>query len=199
VKSWQPSYSQDWDCTKCLQTELSKLYCYEFSRESLALRDRVAFIRHGKIEESSYWSPFHTFGWLEWPEQSYLSIPQAERVQRLEALALADGKVIELLPREQSAKISERDTRTGRASAQARYRDQLRALSVARLRVNYGVEETRQILTRTYGHEPYSDVTALERAKRKAHRFLIRFVLQAEAHIAQGLWFPPFGNHIIRP
>jgi hypothetical protein len=198
MNRWQPSFPEDWSLIEYLQRELPALYCYEFSRESQALRDSVEFVRHGKITELTYWQPCPEFGWAEWPAQSYLSIPQAERLERLNALTLRNEKILELFPKP-IVKTPARPRHTGRASDEARYHDQLRSLSVARLRVNFSAAEALELLSRTNGRALYSDTTALERAKRKAHRFLIGFILRAETQIAHGLWFPPFGNHIVKP
>jgi hypothetical protein len=195
---WKPLYPLDWDFSECPDFEERILYCYEFSRESQALRERVAFIRYGTLPEPTYWAPSSDFGWAEWPAQRYLSVAQTERVRRLGILAVTKERHASLFPRETTERTAGRK-RTGRASDAARYHDRLRALSVARLRVNHGAAETLQILERIDGRKVYSDTTALERAKRKVHQFLVEFVWRAETQIEHGRWFPPFGIHLIQP
>jgi hypothetical protein len=179
-----------------LDIEKPFLYNYEYSRESAELRELVAFIRHGRMQEPTYWAPNPAFGWPEWPDRSYLCIPQTERLWRLSALAESHAKVHHLLnppPFERPA------TREGRASFAARYNDQLRALSLARLRVDWTAKETFALLREIYGERaPYGDVTAMERAQRRTHRVLVAFILRAKAGIEHGLWFPPFGSYVIR-
>ena len=62
------------------------LHDYEYSRESAWIREQVDFIRYGRIEAPTYWSPNPAFGWPEWPNKSYLSIPANERQKRLPKL-----------------------------------------------------------------------------------------------------------------
>jgi hypothetical protein len=90
-----------------------------------------------------------------------------------------------------------REPKTGRASAMAAYRDRLRALSVLRLRRHYGVDETLDLLEKTYRREPFADETTLERAKRRARVYLREFDLKARFRLESGYWFPPFSRHII--
>jgi hypothetical protein len=172
------------------------LYNYEFSRESAWIGKQVEFIRYGRVTSPSYWSPNPSFGWSEWPLQSYLSIPELERLRRLYGLLSEHEQFVELL---RPPKILTPATREGRASNAARYTDQLRALSVARLRVGRTAAETLTLLAQLYDPSPYRDTTALERAQRKAHRFLVSFILRANERIKNGLWFPPFGGYVIRP
>jgi hypothetical protein len=65
---------------------MAPLHDYEYSRESGWIKDRVDFIRHGTIEEPTYWSPRSSWGWSEWPAEGYLSIPETIRRQRLQIL-----------------------------------------------------------------------------------------------------------------
>jgi len=196
VSKWRSSYPSDWDFRSCPPDELPILYNYEFSRESAWIREQVEFIRHAQNSAPTYWSPSPSFGWPEWPLQSYLSIPELERLRRLYGLTSAQERFAELL---NPPKILAAPTRTGRASYRAGYADQLRALSVARLRVGRTAAETRALLAQLYDPSPYAEETALERAQRKAYRVLVRFVLLAKAQLAHGRWFPPFGAYVIRP
>jgi hypothetical protein len=66
---------------------MGPLHDYEYSRESGWIREQVDFIRHGQIPAPTYWSPNPSFGWSEWPEESYLSIPDDERKKRLQRVA----------------------------------------------------------------------------------------------------------------
>jgi hypothetical protein len=194
---WRPHYPHDWDLRGGLDLERAFLHNYEFSRESSELREWVASIREGRIEEPTYWSAAPTFGWPQWPQEGYLGIPQAERLWRLSALAQSCPRVRELLHLSLEGRVA---TREGRAASAARYNDQLRALSIARLRVDWTARETFALLREIYGEQtPYSDVTALERAQRRAHRYLTAFTLRAKAQISGGQWFPPFGAYLIRP
>jgi hypothetical protein len=169
---------------------------YEYSREAAELRELVAFMRQGSIPGPTYWESIPD-GWPEWAERSYRSIPQAERLRRLEALAESDERFRDLL---RPPQLPGPPYRTGRASDAARYRDQLRALMVARLRVQGTAVETLELLWQAYGPGvPYRDVTALERARRKAHRFLVSFLFRARAQLEHGCWFPPFGGYLVRP
>jgi hypothetical protein len=157
-------------------------------------------MRQGSIPSPTYWESIPDFGWPEWPEQSYRSIPQTERLRRWEALAANKVQFRELLRELLPALLPEGPLRTGRAAAAARYRYQLRALMVARLRVQWTAVQTLEFLRQAYGPEvPYSDVTALERTQRKAHRFLVGFLFRARAQLEHGCWFPPFGGYLVRP
>jgi hypothetical protein len=196
-RRWRPYYPHDWDNEDCEQWEVGWWHNWEFSREALEIRDRVEFFRSGSITGPTYWAAIPDFGWPEWPEHSYLSIPQAERNRRWEALAVNDVRFRELL---QPPQLPAGPGRTGRAAAAARYRDQLQALMVARLRVKWTAVETLGLLKEAYGFEVrYSDVTALERAQRKAHRFLAEFIFRTRTQLEHGRWFPPFGGYVIRP
>jgi hypothetical protein len=197
VSRWRSSYPFDWDFRCCPPEELPILYNYEYSRESVWIREQVDFIRHGPVPSATtYYSPNPSFGWPEWPVQSYLSIPENERLRRLYSLLRDHEQFVELL---HPPKIYASPTRTGRASYAARYADQLRALSVARLRISHTAAETLALLGQLHDPPTYTDTTALERAQRKAHRLLVRFVLLAKAQLTHGHWFPPFGAYIIRP
>jgi hypothetical protein len=197
LSKWRSSYPFDWDFRSCPPEELPILYNYEFSRESAWVRRQVEFIRYGHVMPPTYWSPNPAFGWREWPTQNYLSIPEVERLRRLYGLLSGHEQFVALL---RPPTILAPATREGRASFAARYSDQLRALSIARLRTDWTAVETFALLREIYAKRvPYSDVTAMERAQRKAHRFLVSFVLRAEERIKEGLWFPPFGGYVIRP
>jgi hypothetical protein len=66
---------------------MGPLHDYEFSRESGPIHEQVNFIRYRHLPAPNYWSPNREFGWPEWPEHSYLSIPREERLARLQKLA----------------------------------------------------------------------------------------------------------------
>lgn len=218
------------------EREIDELFCYEFSRESQEIRDRVDFIRHGQIDAPTYWTPNPAFGWPEWPAKPYLSIPQAERERRIKILlALNDDHILALRARPPSgdykssgktisvylsddATLDEqidaaaalirienrgakpaRKRQTGHGATKAGIHDQLRALSVLRLRRYYTAPETLLLLEKTSGRQVYADETAMERAKRRARRHLCGFHLRALDRIRHGLWFPPFGKHLLLP
>ena len=84
-QGWQSRYPSDWCVAQCPLEEMGPLHDYEFSRECGALRAQVDWIRRGIMPEPTFWSP--EFGWSEWPENSYLSTPQEERLRRLQLLA----------------------------------------------------------------------------------------------------------------
>jgi hypothetical protein len=196
---WRSLYPFDWDFRGCPREELPILYNYEFSRESAWIRGQVAFVRRGTIAGSTYWAPNPSFGW-SWPAQSYLSIPERARLKRLYAMMEADARDRELLQILSPPPITQPSRRTGRASPMARYRYQLLALSVARLRVGHTASETLTILDAEFKKDsPFADVSALERSQRKAHRFLVSFVLKARQQLEHGRWFPPFGPYIVWP
>ena len=73
----------DLDFSSCPPEQRAALLSYERSRDDDFVRERVAFIRSGIIEGSTYWSPNPEFGWSEWPSTPFLSIDATVRAQRL--------------------------------------------------------------------------------------------------------------------
>jgi hypothetical protein len=80
--------------------------------------------------------------------------------------------------------------RTGRAASIATVHDQLRALSVYRLRQYYSGAESRALLRNAYPEAPFSTVAAMDRAGHKVPKYLDNFERKAVAQISSGLWFP---------
>jgi hypothetical protein len=212
--------SLDWNFTSHAPDELPVLYNYEFSRSSARLREWVKFIRRGKIKGPTYWTPDPQFGWPQWPQQPYLAIPAEERADRLQALFKKDTSADELLAlreqlfRREGPKLEEifsallrlpnaasQNRAVGRAATKAKYRDELRSLAVYRLREYHSPQVACRMYNTAYTAygQTYGDVDALEKARRKAHRYLTAFVLSAAANASRGLWFPPFGTSLTSP
>jgi hypothetical protein len=82
-----------WDFSSCPPEEKEFLYSYEFSRESEAIRKRVAFIRHAQISQPTYWAPIPDFGWPEWPKGPLLLLPVADRIERRKKLSEPNAKI----------------------------------------------------------------------------------------------------------
>ena len=200
----------DWDFSSCPPDELPVLYGYEFSRESDSLLAEVNSIRLGS----------RRFGWPEWPEQPFLSIPARQRQERLTRLLTSDpiSDIIEAIAplpedaseldlqiaiavyaREQATQ--KKDEPRNRGAATARYRDQLRALSIYRLRRHYSARKIISLLQETYRKMTYNDdaSASVYKAARRAEQYLDAFVLRAHSQILAKQWFPPFGWHLIKP
>jgi hypothetical protein len=88
----------DLDFALCPVEQRAALLSYERSRDDKCIRERVAFIRSGTIEEPAYWAPDPNFGWPEWPETSFLAIDAATRAQRLGDPAPPPNPWIKALP-----------------------------------------------------------------------------------------------------
>jgi hypothetical protein len=211
-----------WNFSTCPPREIPFLFCYEFSRELEWIRDLVDFIRQGQLEQPSYWSPIPEFGWKEWPTRPYLWVPQAERQKRLGRLFTAGEQesVIVELPLNassgdyikelenrvrrseqllQSNPFKRRSLRRGRSSAEAKYHDQLRMLSIYRLRKYHRPKDVVELLKREYRKIAYTSPKHLSETLRTFDRHLCTFHLRAQANINAGRWFPPFGRHFIEP
>lgn len=308
----------DWNFSSCPHDELSILYCYEFSRESVSLREAIHYMRHGRPEGPTYWSNIPDFGWSEWPLLPLLFIPAAERRRRIaqllapnpvadivhalaeqppcsslweQQLAIAsqpmqnstgarrtpvekpalpptigklglskhyaaDAQALAQVPEEEfkakldeaqateggikkqklvaeahkmakargekindktaadRARVRERDQKKpvraqsaeaqsapprNRSASTARYRDQLRTLSVHRLRQHYSAPDVLELLREHYRKSAYNDPSNLDRAKRRCASYIVAFSLRAQEQIRQGRWFPPFGPYLIKP
>jgi hypothetical protein len=209
----------DWNFSSCPPTELPILYCYEFSRESVYLREAVDYLRHGRPAGLTYWSSIPDFGWPEWPKSPILLIPPAERRRRIAQLlvpnpitdivcALAEQPPDSSLFSRQLAiarHVREQSTPTAKASPRnrsavaARYRDQLRALSVYRLRRHYRAREVMGLLREHFRKAAYNDTSSLYKAAKRARQHLAAFVLRAHSQLDKGQWFPPFGPCLIEP
>jgi hypothetical protein len=200
----------DWNFSTCPKEELPILYCYEFSRESISLRDAIEHMRRGKPG----------FGWPEWPEQPFLSIPARKRQKRLTRLLTPDplSDIIEAIAtqpedaseldlqiaiavhvREQATQ--KKDEPRNRGAATARYRDQLKALSVYRLRRHHSARKIISLLQETYRKMTYNDdaSASVYKAAKRAEQHLDAFALRAHSQILAQRWFPPFGWHLIKP
>jgi hypothetical protein len=207
----------DWNFSACPPAERPILYCYEFSRESSSLRETVDYMRNGRPEEPTYWSNIPDFGWSEWPFYPFLSIPESERRRRIEqlltpnpvseiVLALAEQPpgssfweqqlAIAKSIRAQSTPVLKASRKGRRANA---LHDQLRALSVYRLRQYHSARKVIGILREHFRKAAYNDPSNLDRAKRELPKHLTAFVLRAQGRIQKGCWFPPFGPYLIKP
>jgi len=199
----------DWNFSSCPPDELPILYGYEFSRESDSLLAEVDSIRRGS-------RPY--FGWPEWPEQPFLSIPARQRQERLTRLLTPNPandiiEAIASLPEDASEldlqiaiavhvreqATQKKDAPRNRSAAAAKYRDQLRALSIYRLRQHYSAREVLDILREQYRKAAYSDTASLYKAAKRAEQHLNEFVLRAHSQILSKQWFPPFGWHLLNP
>jgi hypothetical protein len=205
----------DWNFSSCPPDDLPVLYCYEFSRESISLRETVDYMRHG--ESHGYWSPIPDFGWTEWPAEPFLSIPPAERARRIVQLFTPNPvtDVVHALVKqplnnsifEQQIAIAKhvREQCTDGPEAPPKGRranaldDQLRALSITRLRQHHSAREVIDLLQEHFLKVAYKDPSNLDRAKAKLPRHLTAFVLRAQGQIQEGRWFPPFGPYLIKP
>jgi hypothetical protein len=206
-----------WILTTCPDHETPYLYNYEFSRESARLRKWVKFVRMGKIKAPTYWTPNPEFGWLQWPLLPYLSISAEDRARLLETIFRQRTSASELMNlraqlfQREGPKLPEifsallrlpldptQNQAVGRAAIKAKHNNELRGLAVYRLREHYPAQVARRMYNNIYG-QTYGDADALEKAKRKARRYLTAFVLKAAANASQGLWFPPFGPSLITP
>jgi hypothetical protein len=207
----------DWMFSDCPPDELPILYCYEFSRESISLRETVDYMRHGQPEESTYWTPDQNFGWREWPLYPFLSIPQPERTRRI-AQPFAPNPVADIVQatakppfggsiieqqlaiakhvREQCTAVHKTPPKGRRANA---LDDQLRALSIHRLRQHHSARKVIDLLQEHFLKVAYKDPSNLDRAKAKLPKHLAAFVLRAQGQIQNGRWFPPFGPYVIKP
>jgi hypothetical protein len=207
----------DWNFSTCPAGELPILYCYEFSRESSSLREIVDYMRYARPEGPTYWLLIPAFGWREWPLYPFLSIPEPERRRRIEQLltpnpvsdivhALAEQPpgsslweqqlAIAKSIRAQSTPVSKAPRKGRRANA---LHDQLRMLSVYRLRQHHSAGEVIDILREHFRKATYNDPSNLDRAKRELPKHLTAFVLRAQGQIQKGCWFPPFGPYLIKP
>lgn len=207
-----------WNFDSCPEHEIPYLYNYEFSRESVQLREMVDFMRHGHIDPPTYWTPNPEFGWPQWPLMPYLSIPAEERACLLETLFRQQTSANDLLNlrtqlfrRGEGLNLSEiypallrlplapvNDQAVGRAAIKAKFNNELRSLAVYRLCECHPPREALRLYNNAYG-QTYSSVDALGKAKRKARQYLTAFVLNAGANAAQGFWFPPFGTSLTMP
>jgi hypothetical protein len=174
-------------------------------------------MRHGQPEEPTYWTPDQNFGWREWPLYPFLSIPQPERARRIAQLfvpnPVADivqatakppcgGSIFEQQHaiakhvKEQCTAVPKAPPKGRRANA---LDDQLRALSIYRLRQHYSAREAMDLLQEHFREAPYKDPSNLDRAKAKLPKHLAAFILLAKNQIEKGRWFPPFGPYLIKP
>jgi hypothetical protein len=205
----------DWNFSSCPEQEIPYLFCYEFARECLAVLENVEFMRHGVIEPPTYWSPNPDFGWKEWPVWPYLSVPQAERQKRIAKLLLpnlavdvirirtehpefSDWEVYKAIDSEKNS-ASANEPQKGRRALSARYHDQLRGLSIYRLRQYYSARVTLERLAEFYQKAAYNSSSNLDRGKRQTPKHIAAFCLLAQDRMRHGLWFPPFGPHLIKP
>jgi hypothetical protein len=206
-----------WNFSSCPPEEIPFLYCYEFSRELKPILETVDFIRRGQLERPSYWSQVSEFGWEQWPDRPYLWVPQAKRERRLaRLLAASEEPVIVDLPvtatiadhikaLEVRVRMSERPwssssiMQRGRSASEAKYHDQLRMLTIYRLRQHHRPQKVCEILHSQYRKIAYTSSKNLSRSLRTFDRHLCAFYLRAQANIKGGLWFPPFGRHLIKP
>jgi hypothetical protein len=207
-----------WNFSSCPPREIPFLFYYEFSRELEWIHTLVDFIRHGQAEEPTYWSPIPDFGWKEWPDWPYLRVRQAERQKRLAGLFTVgkEEPVIVDLPvtatitdyvraLEERWRVSERQRlfvpspRRDRSALKARYQDQLRMLSVYRLSKYHRPKEVFERLKGEYREIVYTSPKNFSRTLRLFDRHLCAFHLRAQVNINAGLWFPPFGRHLIEP
>jgi hypothetical protein len=207
----------DWNFSSCPPNELPILYCYELSRESIALREAVDYMRHGRPMGPTYWSNIPVFGWREWPEYPFLSIPATERQKRLTQLlvpnpvadivgALAEHPPSSSLWEQQlaiAAHVREKCTAKHGAPPKGRranaLNDQLRALSIYRLLQHHSAREARRLIRENFRNETYNDLSNLNRAKRRVPEHLAAFVLRAQEKMRQGQWFAPFGPFVLNP
>jgi hypothetical protein len=207
----------DWDFSSCPPDELPILYCYEFSRELSSMLREVGHMRYGEPKESSYWTPDPNFGWPEWPEFPFLAVPVRERARRLALLMVPDPMadivqitarptvprtVLELqiaLVKHIREQTTPKPAQRNRGSDIARYRDQLRALSVYRLMEHFSARDVVDFLREHYRRPLYTRPNGLYKVCHRASQHLQRFEGKARAQIREGQWFPPFGRYLVSP
>jgi hypothetical protein len=86
-----------------------------------------------------------------------------------------------------------------RGALPAKYRDQLRMLTIYRLRQYYSDPEMLELLRDRYQKISHTNAKNLDRTCKTFRRHLWAFCLVAEHALTQGRWFPPFGPHLIEP
>jgi hypothetical protein len=214
----------DLDFTSCPVEQRAALLSYERSRDDKHIRERVASIRSGTIEEPAYWAPNPDFGWFEWPLSLFLSIDPPERARRLELPPPSPEPWIAALPllysatqlklrvdgdktREEFAaafgalleahnigRPSRTPSKTGREAPRDRLEFQLLGLTLLRLRRYFTAGDTMILLEGTGWAGSYSEETSLDRHKRKAKRDMCAFSFLAREAMDNGTWFFPFKN-----
>jgi hypothetical protein len=214
----------DLDFTSCPVEQRAALLSYERSRDDKRIRERVASIRSGTIEEPTYWAPNPDFGWFEWPLSPFLSIDPHERARRLGVpppspepwiaalpllygtthlkLRVDGGKTREelaaafgaLLEAHNIGRPSRPPSKTGREAPRDRLEFQLLGLTLLRLRRYFTAGDTMILLEGTGWAGSYSEETSLDRHKRKAKRDMCAFSFLAREAMDNGTWFLPFKN-----